>query len=318
VDVLIDTDPGVDDALALILALRSPELDVRGITVVSGNVPVDLGTANALKVLELVGRTEVPVAAGAPSPLLRPPRDARVVHGEDGLAGALPDPPGLSPTGNYGPAAIVRTLEDASQPMTLITLGPLTNVAIALLAAPHVKERVERLVIMGGAVRSEGNTVPGAEYNVHSDPEAAAIVLRAGVPITLIGLNVTMRVVFPRELSEHLRKADDPVQRFVGHVTAPVTQLYERFYGIDGCAMHDPLTVATAIDPSLVSGQEVWVDVETHGELTAGQTVADFWGIPTPRQPNALVALDVDAERFFDLFYPRVLGYRPTEGTPTD
>ena len=311
-DVLIDTDPGIDDALALILALRSPELGVRAITVVNGNVPVDQGTANALKVLDLVERDDVPVAAGAAAPLLRPPRDARVVHGEDGLAGALPDPPRLAAVEGYGPAFIVRTLEAAPRPMTVITLGPLTNLAVALLAAPHVKERIERLVIMGGAVRSEGNTVPGAEYNVHCDPEAAAIVLRAGVPITLIGLNVTMRVVFPRELSERLRGADDPVQRFVGNVTAPLAQLYRRFYGIDGCAMHDPLTVAAAIDPSVISGQEVWVDVETHGELTAGQTVADFWGIPTPRgQPNALVALDVDAERFFDLFYLRVLAYRP-------
>src|SRR5919108_2128383 len=239
-DVLIDTDPGIDDALALILALRSPELDVRAITVVNGNVPVDQGTANALKVLDLVERDDVPVAAGAAAPLPRPPRDARVVHGEDGLAGALPDPPRLAAVEGYGPAFIVRTLEAAPRPMTVITLGPLTNLAVALLAAPHVKERIERLVIMGGAVRSEGNTVPGAEYNIHCDPEAAAIVLRAGVPITLIGLNVTMRVVFPRELSERLRGADDPVQRFVGNVTAPLAQLYRRFYGIDGCAMHDP------------------------------------------------------------------------------
>jgi purine nucleosidase len=315
VDVLIDTDPGIDDALALILALRSPELDVKGISVVHGNVPVDQGTANAIKVLELVGRTDVPVAPGAPAPLLRPARDARIVHGEDGLAGALPDPPQASPVEDYGPAFLTRTLEAAARPITVITLGPLTNLAIALLASPQLRERIERLYVMGGAVRSEGNTIPGAEYNIHCDPEAAAIVLRAGVPITLIGLNVTMRCVFPRELSERLRDADDPVQRFVGRATSPVAELYRRYYGIEGCAMHDPLTVAAAIDPMVIRGQEVWIDVETKGDLTAGQTVVDFWGIPTPwGEPNALVALEVDPDRFFDLFYPRVLGDRPGPG----
>jgi inosine-uridine nucleoside N-ribohydrolase len=315
VDVLIDTDPGIDDALALILALRSPELDVKGITVVHGNVSVDQGTANALKVLELVGRTDVPVASGAPAPLLRPARDARIVHGEDGLGGALPGPPIGTPVDEYGPAFLTRTVESAARPITVITLGPLTNLAIALLASPHLRERIERLYVMGGAVRSEGNTIPGAEYNIHCDPEAAAIVLRGGVPTTLIGLNVTMRCVFPRELSERLRDADDPVQQFVGRATSPVAELYQRYYGLEGCAMHDPLTVAAAVDPAVIRGKEVWVDVETKGDLTAGQTVVDFWGIPTPwGEPNALVALEVDPDRFFDLFYPRVLGERPAPG----
>jgi purine nucleosidase len=315
VDVFIDTDPGIDDALALILALRSPELEVKGITVVHGNVPVDQGTANALKVLELVGRIDVPVAEGAPAPLLRPARDARIVHGEDGLGGALPGPPKGTPVDEYGPAFLTRTVESAAHPITVITLGPLTNLAIALLASPHLRERIERLYVMGGAVRSEGNTIPGAEYNIHCDPEAAAIVLRGGVPTTLIGLNVTMRCVFPRELSERLRDADDPVQRFVGRATSPVAELYQRYYGLEGCAMHDPLTVAAVIDPTLIRGQDVWVDVETKGDLTAGQTVVDFWGIPTPwGEPNALVALEVDPDRFFDLFYPRILGERPGPG----
>jgi purine nucleosidase len=313
VDVLIDTDPGIDDALALILALRSPELDVKGITVVHGNVPLELGTINALKVLELVGRPDVPVAPGAAAPLLRPARDARMVHGTDGLGGALPDSPRGRPIEEYGPAFLTRTVEAAARPITVITLGPLTNLAIALLASPRLSEGIERLYVMGGAVRSEGNTIPGAEYNIHSDPEAAAIVLRAGVPTTLVGLNVTMRCVFPRALSDRLRASDDPVQRFVGRATGPIAELYQRYYGLDGCAMHDPLTVAAAIDPTIVRGQEVWVDVETKGDLTAGQTVVDFWGIPTPwGEPNALVALEVDAERFFDLFYPRVIGERPT------
>lgn len=312
-DVLIDTDPGIDDALALILALRSPELDVKGITVVHGNVPLAQGTTNALRVLELLGRTDVPVAPGAAAPLLRPARDARAVHGEDGLGGALPGVPRGHPIDEYGPAFLTRIVEAAARPITVITLGPLTNLAIALLASPRLHERIERLYVMGGAVRAEGNTIPGAEYNIHSDPEAAAIVLRAGVPITLIGLNVTMRCVFPRELSERLKDSDDHVQRFVGRATAPIAELYQRYYGLDGCAMHDPLTVAAAIDPAIIRGQELWVDVETRGDLTAGQTVVDFWGIPTPwGEPNALVGLDVDAQRFFDLFYPRVIGERPS------
>jgi purine nucleosidase len=311
-DVLIDTDPGIDDALALMLALRSPELDVRGITTVHGNVPVERGTRNAFRILDLLDRRDIPVAAGAAVPLLRELRTAEIVHGSDGLADLVTTEVEASPDGAAGPAFLVRALEEADGPMTVITLGPLTNLAIALAFAPQVAERIERIVAMGGAVRSEGNATPAAEFNVLADPEAAAIVLRSGAPLTLVPLDVTMRAIFPGEWSERLRESEDPVERFAGGLGSHVTGIYRQYYGIDGFALHDPLAVAVALDPSLVSGQDLWVTVDTGDGLTAGKTFADFWHIPEPwGEPNARVALDVDADRFLRLFCERLFGRYP-------
>jgi purine nucleosidase len=311
-DVLIDTDPGIDDALALILALRSPELDVRGITVVHGNVPVDRGTRNAFRILDLVGRRDVPVAQGAAVPLLRELRTAEIVHGSDGLADLVTTEVEASPDGAAGPAFLVRALEDADARLTVITLGPLTNLAIALAFAPQIVERIERVVAMGGAVRSEGNATPAAEFNILADPEAAAIVLRSGAPVTLVPLDVTMGTIFPGEWSERLRGSEDPVERFAGGLGMHVTGIYRQFYGIDGFALHDPLAVAVALDPSLVEGQDLWVTVDTGDGLTAGKTFADFWHIPEPwGEPNARVALHVDADRFLRLFCERLFGRYP-------
>lgn len=311
-DVVIDTDPGIDDALALMLALRSPELDVRGITVVHGNIDVEAGARNALKILQLMDRTDVPVSVGASAPLLRPLRTAPFIHGHDGLGDLLPAPEGLGPVEQFGPAFLARAVEQSTEPVTVIALGPLTNIAIALLSAPHIASRLERLVIMGGGVRTEGNTIPGAEFNLHCDPEAGAIVFRSGVPITMVGLNVTMRAILPASFSQKLGRSADPLERFVGEVTSFYAGHYRSYYGIDGCAMHDPLTVAAVIDPGVIRGEELFVDVETRGEITAGQTVADFWETPEPRgRPNALVAVDLDSERFLSLYCDRVFGRYP-------
>ena len=311
-DVLIDTDPGIDDALALMLALRSPELDVRGITTVHGNVPVERGTRNAFRILDLLDRRDIPVAAGAAVPLLRELRTAEIVHGSDGLADLVTTEVDASPDGAAGPAFLVRALEEADDPLTVITLGPLTNLAIALAFAPQVADRIERIVAMGGAVRSEGNATPAAEFNVLADPEAAAIVLRSGAPVTLVPLDVTMRTIFPGEWSDRLRESEDPVERFAGGLGVHVTGIYRQYYGIDGFALHDPLAVAVALDPSLVDGQDLWVTVDTGDGLTAGKTFADFWHIPEPwGEPNARVALDVDADRFLRLFCERLFGRYP-------
>jgi len=311
-NALIDTDPGIDDAIAILLALASPEIEVRGITVVHGNVPVEAGTVNAFKVLDLVGRRDVPVVRGAATPLLRPLRTAELVHGSDGLAGLFPPPEDASPVGADAPAFIARTLAEADEPMTLIALGPLTNVASALLATPDVTEKLARLVIMGGAIRSEGNVTPAAEFNVYADPEAAEIVLRAGVPITLVPLDVTMRAVFPGDAAERLSRSEVPIERAVGGLALFVTRVYREYYGIDGFALHDPLAVAVAVDPTLVRTEELWVAVETQGDLTAGKTVADFWHIPEPwGEPNASVALDVEEDRFLELLCTRLFGRFP-------
>lgn len=311
-DVLIDTDPGIDDAIALLLALRSPELEVRGISVVHGNVPVDAGTANAFKVLDLAGRPDVPVARGAEAPLLRPATHAEIVHGRDGLAELIPPPEEFALHEDYGPGFLVHTLEEADRAMTVITLGPLTNVAIALLSAPAAAERIERIVIMGGAVRAEGNVTPSAEFNIYADPEAAAVVLRSGVPVTLVGLDVTMQATVTGETGRRLAAADEPVERFVGQLISHISGVYRTYYGMDGMAMHDPLAVAVAIEPSLVRTEALHVEVETGSGLAAGRTIADFWKIPEPRgEPNADVALDVEAERFDELLWTRLLGRYP-------
>ena len=311
-DVLIDTDPGIDDAIALLLALRSPELEVRGISVVHGNVPVDAGTANTFKVLDLAGRPEVPVARGAAAPLLRPATHAEIVHGRDGLAELIPPPEEFALHEDYGPGFLVHTLEEAGEAMTIITLGPLTNMAIALLSAPAAAERIERIVIMGGAVRVEGNVTPSAEFNIYADPEAAAVVLRSGVPVTLVGLDVTMKATVTGETGRRLAEAEEPVERFVGQLISHIAGVYRTYYGMDGMAMHDPLAVAVAIDPSLVRTEPLHVEVETGAGLAAGRTIADFWKIPEPRgEPNADVALDVEAEKFDELLWTRLLGRYP-------
>jgi purine nucleosidase len=312
VDVLIDTDPGIDDALALFLALRSPELDVRGITVVHGNVPVDLGTKNAFRILDLIGRGDVPVAAGAAVPLVRELRTAEIVHGANGLADLATMEVEGSSEPMAGPAFLVRTLEEADRPITVITLGPLTNVAIALAFAPHIAGRIDRIVVMGGAVRSEGNATPAAEFNILADPEAAAIVLRSGAPVTLVPLDATMKAIFPGEWSARLEGSEDEVERFAGALGSHVTKIYREYYGLDGFALHDPLAVATAIDPSLVEASDLWVTVDTGEGIAAGRTFADFWHIPERwGEPNARVALDVDADRFLRLYCERLFGRYP-------
>jgi purine nucleosidase len=310
--VLIDTDPGIDDALAIMLALRSPEVEVAGITIVHGNVDVERGTANAFKVLDLMDRRDVAVAPGARAPLLRELRTAEIVHGQDGLADLVTTPVDVDPRPIAGPAFIVETLQGSDLPITLVTLGPLTNVAIALSFAPEIVERIERIVSMGGAVRSEGNATPAAEFNVLADPEAAEIVLRSAAPVTLVPLDVTMQAIFREEWAKRLTDSDDPVERFAGNLAAFVTRAYREYYGIDGMALHDPLAMAVAIDPSLVETQGLFVTVDRGEGVTMGKTVADFWHIPEPwGQPNADVALQVEADRFLALFSERLFGRYP-------
>ena len=310
--VLIDTDPGIDDAIAILLALASPELDVAGITVVHGNVPVEACTLNALKVLDLAGRRDVPVVTGAAAPLVRQARHAEAVHGPDGLGGLFPPPDDAHPFAADAAAFIARSLDAGEEPTTLIALGPLTNVATAILATPGLTERLERIVAMGGAIRREGNVTPAAEFNIYADPEAAAIVLRSGVPVTLVPLDATMRAIFPGEAAARLAESEVPVERAVGRLGSFVSGVYRKYYGIDGFALHDPLAVGAAIDGSLVSTEDLWVSVETGGELTAGATVADFWHIPEPwGEPNAAVALDADGERFLEFLCTRLFGRYP-------
>jgi pyrimidine-specific ribonucleoside hydrolase len=318
--VIIDTDPGIDDALALILALQSPELCVDAITTVSGNVPVDLATRTALTVLGLFPAARRPlVASGADRPLTRPPNPAAHVHGDDGLGGlALAHTAEGRP--RYPPAAgalmavdavtcILDSIRRAPGELTLVALGPLTNLALALRRDVGTVRRLAEVVIMGGAVTVPGNVTPVAEFNIYVDPEAAREVFAAGLPLTVVGLDVTERVRLTAEMIERqVRPLGSQLGHFVTECTAHTIRFSTRVERPPGMAMHDPLAVGMLIEPEIVCTSPFSIQVETTGELTTGMLVADRRPLRPARKatPNARVALDVEAGRFLELFLSRL------------
>jgi pyrimidine-specific ribonucleoside hydrolase len=298
--IIIDCDPGHDDAIAILVALASPEVELRGITTVAGNQTLDKTTRNALKILELAGRTDIPVAAGADAPLKRSLRVAANVHGESGLDGPdLPEPT-AKPVEKHAADALAEWLEPG---VVLVPTGPLTNVALLFERHPGVKERFERIVWMGGAI-AEGNVTPAAEFNAFVDPEAAAAVFGSGIPVTMIGLDITHKALFTRAHADRLRGAGR-----AGHAVAELSDFFQRFhesrYGFDGSPIHDALAVAEVIDPSLVTRLECNVVIETASQHCDGRTVVDRW-LVTDRPKNARVGIDVDAERFLELVVERI------------
>ena len=307
--VLIDTDPGVDDALALLLAFSSPELRVEGLTTVAGNVSLGLGSLNALKLLDFLGVDDVPVVAGAEKPLLRKCRDASSIHGETGLGGAtLPEPKGrLDERGAV--EFILEKVDELGRDLTLIPLGPLTNIAGAILARPRVIDEISGLVIMGGAFDltpyGHGNVSPVAEFNVWHDPEAAKIVFDSGIPITAIGLDVTTDP--ENRLTEARFKEIDAMKTGRASFVADLCRNLVTRYG--GMSLHDPLAVAAVIDPSLVETEKVAVEVETMGDVTRGMTLVDrrrsYRG--EPKEANVEVCVSVDSVRFLGLINERVV-----------
>ena len=300
VPIVIDCDPGHDDAMAIMLALASPEVELRGITTVAGNQTLDKTTRNALKVLELVGRTDVPVAAGADRPLRRTLRTAANVHGESGLDGPdLPEPT-VTPVDAQASDLLAELIEPG---VVLVPTGPLTNVAQLLERHPDVTQRLERIVWMGGAI-AEGNVTPAAEFNAYVDPEAAQIVFASGVPVTMIGLDVTHKALFTGDHAERLRSAGA-----VGRAVAELADFFLRFhrqrYRFDGAPIHDAMAVAHVIDPTLVETVNCNVAIETASEYCDGRTVVDRW-LVTDRPRNAHVGIDVDAGRFLELLVERI------------
>ena len=304
--IIIDTDPGQDDAVAILLALGSPELEVLGITAVAGNVPLPLTARNARIVCELAGRTDIRVHAGCDAPLIRRLVTAEHVHGKTGLDGPQLADPVMALQDQHGVDFIIDTLRrETANSVTLCALGPLTNIAAAFQKAPDIVARVQQIVLMGGAYFEVGNITPAAEFNIYVDPEAAQIVFRSGVPLVVMPLDVTHKALTNRARIEAFRgMGTEP-----GRMVAEWTDFFERFdmqkYGSEGAPLHDPCVIAYLIDPSLFAGRHINVEIETVSELTLGMTVADWWGV-TSRPANALFIGSVDAERFYALLIDRI------------
>jgi purine nucleosidase len=304
--IIIDTDPGQDDAVAILLALASPELEVVGITAVAGNVPLALTQVNARKVCELAGRPQTKVFAGASQPLIRKLVTAEYVHGKTGLDGPTLPEPAMPLQEQHAVDFIIETVM-TSRPgeITLCPLGPLTNIAMAMTREPGLAARLCEIVLMGGGFFEGGNTTPAAEFNIYVDPHAADIVFRSGAPIVMMPLDVTHKALTKRARVERFRAMDTRV----GHATAELLDFFERFdehkYGTDGGPLHDPCVIAWLLKPELFSGKECNVVVETSSELTMGMTVVDWWGV-TGRPKNATVMRDIDAEGFFALLAERL------------
>ncbi|TYR29645.1 nucleoside hydrolase [Mesorhizobium microcysteis] len=305
--IIIDTDPGQDDAVAILLALASPELEVLGITAVAGNVPLALTEKNARKICELAGKPQTRVFAGAVRPLMRPLVTAEHVHGRTGLDGPDLPEPSMKLEPQHGVDFIVETLmREPEGTVTLCPLGPLTNIALAMIREPAIVSRIAKIVLMGGGYFEQGNVTPSAEFNIYVDPHAADIVFSSGAPIVMMPLDVTHKALTTQSRIDAFRSMGTKV----GTATAQLLDFFERYdeekYGTDGGPLHDPCVIAYLIKPELFSGRQCNVAIETISELTMGATVIDWWGIVTDRPKNALVMLDIDHDGFFALLTERL------------
>jgi inosine-uridine nucleoside N-ribohydrolase len=339
--VIIDTDPGVDDALALLFAMRSPELKIEGITPVAGNVPLELTLPNALRMVEIAGRTDIPVAAGAKTPLVRRLVSATYAHGENGLGGAVFPTPKTKPISQPASDFIRDVVSKSPGEITLITIGPLTNVAAALASDSELAGKTKALVMMGGSL-SGGNITPAAEFNIYVDPEAARIVFQSGIPITMVGLDVTRKTALTAEHIRRLEAGQNPSSQAAAEIARKVVQHYREQGMAFDPNMHDSLAIAAFLRPSLLKWEDYYVDVETTGELTAGETLGYHPQMgskqttgPYNREPitmpirgsaptmagtnsssmlrdkfipNTKVAVDVDSAKFFDFMIGRLTG----------
>jgi purine nucleosidase len=304
--IIIDTDPGQDDAVAILLALASPEIEVLGITAVAGNVPLTYTEVNARKICELAGRSDIKVFAGAIRPLVRPLVTAEHVHGKTGLDGPVLPEPTMPLQKTYAPDFIVETLlAHEAGTVTLCTLGPLTNIALALNRAPEIASRIRQIIAMGGGFFEGGNVTPAAEFNIYVDPHAARTVFSCGAPITLVPLDCTHQALTTAKRVAIFRA----MKNRTGPATAALLDFFERYderkYGTDGGPLHDPCVVAWLLRPDLFKGRDVNLMVECESELTLGMTVIDWWGV-TDRHRNAHVLRHVQADGFFDLLSERL------------
>ncbi|MGV1987401.1 nucleoside hydrolase [Agrobacterium sp. 22-221-1] len=304
--IIIDTDPGQDDAAAIMLAFASPEeIDILGLCAVAGNVPLKLTSRNIRIISELCGRTDIPVYEGAEKPLVRKPITAEHVHGSTGLDGPVLDEPTMEAQKQHAVDFIIETLmREPAGTVTLCTLGALTNVALALLKTPEIADRVKELVMMGGGFFEGGNITPAAEFNIYVDPQAADIVFRSGMPIVMMPLDVTHQLLTTKARVSRIRD----IGTRPAIAMAEMLEFFERFdiekYGSDGGPLHDPTVIAYLVKPELFQGRECNVEIEVHSELTMGMTVVDWWNV-TERPGNARVMRNVDADGFFELLTER-------------
>jgi purine nucleosidase len=304
--IIIDTDPGQDDAVAILLALASPELDVLGITTVAGNVPLALTELNARKICELAGKPETRVFAGASHPLSRKLVTAEHVHGRTGLDGPTLPAPQMHLQDQHAVDFIIDTImESDAGEITLCALGPLTNVALALQRQPQLADRLAEIVLMGGGLFEGGNVTPAAEFNIYVDPEAAQIVFSCGVKLTIMPLDVTHKALTSRVRVEAFRALGNRA----GIATAELLDFFERYdeskYGTDGGPLHDPNVIVWLLEPQIYSGRQINVEIETSSDLTRGMTVADWWGV-TDRPKNGFFVRDLDDDRFFAILVDRI------------
>ena len=317
--IIIDTDPGTDDALALMLALNSPELDVRAVSVVPGNVTAAMGLENALRMVSLANRCDIPVAAGAQHPLFQKLITAEFWHGKNGLANIELPLNKCKVDSRFGPDLIIQMVHASPHEITLVPVGPLTNIALAVEKDPSIVPLVKEVILMGGSI-SGGNVNAAAEANIYNDPEAAQIVFQAGWPVTMVGLEVGNAALFTDKYLDQLKQTHGPIYDFIVSVLTFLMNLSAKF-GSPGAPMYDPSAVAVAIDSTLVKVQEMHVDVETRGEFTRGETVGNRNGEVERNvlhgdrymiegvdkvTPNAKVCVDVDADRFLQLFVSRI------------
>ncbi|MFZ5818358.1 MAG: nucleoside hydrolase [Chloroflexota bacterium] len=305
--IIIDTDPGIDDSLAILLALASPEVRLEGLTVVHGNSSMEQGAINALSILELAGASRVPVARGCHLPLVQPSLLAPETHGNAGLGYAKLPESGSRPVVQHGSDFLIERIMSNPGEITLVAIGPLTNVALAIRKEPRIVQAVRELFIMGGALRHEGNTTPLAEFNTFVDPHAAHIVYHSGMPITLTPLDVTYQCVLLAEDVGRIQRAGSGIPSFIADATRFYMEFHDAYQGIQGCVINDPLTLALTFMPELCDYSEYYVDVDLSGGVSMGKTFADFYRM-TGKPANMKVALGVRPRDFIGLFVERMEG----------
>ena len=303
--ILIDTDPGIDDSLAILLALSSPEISLEGLSVVHGNCSLEQSTVNGLSILELTCASHIPVAKGCELPLVQPSLLAPETHGDTGLGYAKLPEPQSRPIRQHGSDFLIERIMSHPGEITLVAIGPLTNVALAIRQEPRIVNALKELIIMGGAIRQEGNTTALAEFNTYVDPHAAYIVYHAGIPTTLVSLDVSYQCVLTRPDVDRLLQIDSPLTRFIADTTRFYMEFHDEYQGVEGCVINDPLALALTFVPALCNYQYLPVDVDIFSSVSLGKTFADFYNY-NKKPANMQVALGVRARDFIELFLERM------------